>query len=160
MLTVNFLGMRLGHFLDVHPTLGGVDNNVFTQATVQQYAHVVLFRLRNAGIVYVLRHQYLVHEAAFGACLLGDKLHTDDVASNFPHLFQIFGQLHPTPFAAPASVDLGFDDVPAGTGIGSQLFGGGYGLLGRVGYDAFLHADAVFFQDFFALIFVNVHKNG
>jgi hypothetical protein len=57
-------------------------------------------------------------------------------------------------------VDLRLDDVPASAGFSSQFFGGGYGLLGRVGYDAFLDTDAVFFQDFLTLVFVNVHKNG
>ena len=101
-----------------------------------------------------------MHLAAFGAGLLGDELHAEDASGNVLHLVQAFGELHSAPFAPAAGVDLRLDDVPAGAGVGGELFGGGYGLLGGIGGDAFLHADAVFFQDFLALVFVNVHKNG
>ena len=160
VLAVDFLGMRLSYFLDVHAALGGVNDDVFAQRAVQQHTHVVLLRLRSAGVVHVLSNQDFMHFAAFRAGLLGDELHAEDVAGNFFHLLQVFGEFHSAPFAPTTRVNLRLDNVPAGTGIGGELLGGGHGLLGRVGHDAFLHAHAVFFQDFLALIFVNVHKNG
>ena len=152
--------MRLGYFLDVHATFGGVDDDVFTRRTVEQHAHVVLFGGAFAGVVHILGDEHFVDQATFGAGLLGHELHAQDLASDVFYLLQVFGELYSTAFAPAASMNLGLNDIPAGAGLLGEGFGGFYGFVGRVGSDAFLDAHAVFLQDFLALILVNIHLTG
>ena len=91
---------------------------------------------------------------------MGYELHPQYLAGDVLDLLQVFGELHPAAFAPAAGMNLGLDNVPARAGLLAQLLGGGYGFLGRVGREAFLHAHAVLFENFLALILVNVHRRG
>ena len=55
--------------------------------------------------------------------------------------------------AAPANIDLGFDDNrPA------QLAGNRFSLFRRIGHSSRLNRDAIARQNIFGLIFVNFHR--
>ena len=62
--------------------------------------------------------------------------------------------IDPAAFAAPAGVDLGFDNGKIGARLLSDLRVCGSGFFYRSGYNAFLNGNAVALEQFFSLVFV------
>ena len=99
-------------------------------------------------------HQDLVDHLAFGAGLVGDQGHAQDLVRHPLHLLGGGGGLDAAALAAAAGMDLGLDHK----GAFPQFLGHLPGLPVGVGHRAFGHRHVEFPQQFFGLIFVNLHN--
>ncbi len=83
--------------------------------------------------------------------------HADDGFGTLAHLFDVLGQLHPAALAAPAGMDLRLHHPPFSTGLLAKAFGLIDRLIGVVGHQPALYADAVLGENALSLVFVEVH---
>jgi len=104
--------------------------------------------------VQTLFDQQTLHNAAGRTGLRRDKRHAQHFGGEFAGFGRRFRELHAAAFAAAAGVDLGFDDHY----LRAQALGRGASGLGRRDHFAARRGDAEAAQDFFGLIFVNLHR--
>ncbi len=88
----------------------------------------------------------------FGACLMRDKLHTQDLPRYLLGLFGRVRQLHAAALTAAPGVNLRLDDH-----LAAQFFGDGSGFGGSPRDASFRHRDAEVGEDLLGLVFVNLH---
>jgi hypothetical protein len=138
----------VGHFFDVHAAFVGGHHGDGLGGAVGQRGNVVFVLDVSAFL-----DQQVTNLLAFGAGLVRDKLHAEDLAGVLAHFFQRVGDLDATALATATGVNLGLDDP--------DLAAQGFSCLdcvidGRAVNPA-RNRNAEFLQEFFALIFVNFH---
>ncbi len=153
-----------GYLLDVHAAFGAGHDHVAVLGTIQQNRQVKFLWFVGAGIVHVFGDEYLIDLFALGARLMRHQHFAQKIFGNRPHVLNRLGQSHTALFAAlhlslaaTTGVNLRLDHVPLGTRLLAEVAGHFHGLVGRIGHDAFLNADAEFFKNALALVFVNIH---
>ena len=137
------------HLFDLHAARGAHHDHRPSYAAIRDDAQVELL-----GDVLGLLHQDLVDHLAFGAGLVGDQGHAQDLVRHPLHLLGGRGGLDAAALAAAAGMDLGLDHK----GACPQFLGHLPGLPVGVGHRAFGHRYVEFPQQFFGLIFMNLHN--
>ncbi len=138
----------MGDFFDVHAAFVGGHDGDGLRGAISQRCNVVL--VLDVGTFF---DQQVTNLLAFRTGLMRDQLHAEDLVGVLAHFFQRSCDLDTTAFATATSVNLGFDDP--------DLAAQGFSCLdcvidGRAVNPA-RNRNAEFFQELFALIFVNFH---
>src|SRR5574343_708696 len=138
----------VGNFLDVHPAFVRSHHGDGLGGTVGQRGNVVF--VLDVGAFF---DQQVTDLLAFRTGLVRDQLHAEDRAGVIAHFFERRCDLDATTLATATCVDLGLDDP--------NLAAQGFSCLdcvvdGRAVNPA-RNRNAEFFQELFALIFVNFH---
>ena len=102
-----------------------------------------------------LLDQQPLHLLALRTRLMRHQRHAEDVFGESVSLLARPGHFHAAAFSAASGMNLGFDDDARGA-LGKQFACHHAGFLQRVGHFAPGHGYAVFCQDFFCLIFMNL----
>src|SRR6185436_6530751 len=96
----------------------------------------------------------LADELPFGAGLVGDELHAEDLRRGLAGLFGRSGELDAAALAAAASMDLGFDDAAAAQFLADPR---GFVRIGR--HPSLGCRDSIPAQDLIGLIFMDLQYN-
>ena len=136
-----------GDLFDIHAALGrGHQNGPFALA-VEDDTEVEFAVDRQRFL-----DENALDEPSFGAGLVGDEGHPDDLIGELGGLVGVVGQLDAAAFAAPARVDLRFDNDAA-----TELLSSLAGFVGSEGDFASGNGDVVLAQNALCLILVNFH---
>ncbi len=138
-----------GDLLDVHAALAGGHDDRLALGAIEGDRDVQLL-----GDVGGLLDEHLAHELPFGAGLMGDELHAEDLAGQLASFLGRLGELDAAPLAAPAGVDLGLDDAPA-----AHLLADPGRLVGVVRHLAPGCRHPIPAQDLLGLIFMNLQDD-
>src|SRR5690606_19164735 len=110
------------------------------------------------------RDQHFIHFLPFRTRLVRYQGSSQDGPYLVRDLLDTLGEYHApgtcllySAFTAATSVDLRFDHEPLCTRFALKFFGRGHSAIGGVGDDAALYGDAKSLENFFTLVFVNVH---
>ncbi len=153
---VDFFGGLFGDGFDVHATFGAGNYDRCGSRAVDEHRDVeFLFDLDGLG------DEDLANEASIRTGLVGNE----GLAEHFRGEIAGFGRgfakmdtaleaVFKRTLAAAAGVDLGFDDEIFACERGGDFFG----FLGSGGDAAGAVGDAVFIEEFFGLVFVDVHQ--
>jgi len=106
-----------------------------------------------------LLNQQPLHLLALRASLVGDELHTENLLDVQVGVFAVLRHLHAAALPRPPGVNLRLHHHAAGA-LGKQLAGHRGRLFRSVGHFAPRNGHAVFGQDLFRLILVNLHWIG
>jgi hypothetical protein len=143
-------GVFRGHFLDLHAAFRRRHEGVAPGAAVERDAEVEL-----AGDVAALLEVDLAHFLARGPRLVGDQLHAHHLREDLAGLLRALGELDAAALAAPARVDLRFDDRDGI--VLHQLARGGHRFVGALHQLAFGDRHAERAQDPLGLVLVDLH---
>ena len=152
---VDFFGGLFGDGFNVHAALGAGDNDWSGSGAVDEHRDVeFFFDLHGFG------HENFADEATGFTGLVGDECLAEHFRGEVEGFGRGFAKVDATletilerTLAAAAGVDLGFDDEIFPGERGGDFFGFlgcGRDAAGAVG-------DAVFIEEFFGLVFVDVH---
>jgi hypothetical protein len=144
----DFFRGLVGHFFDVHAAFVGGHHRHGLGRAVGQRCNVVFVLDVSAFF-----DQQVTNLLAFGACLVRDQLHAEDLAGVLAHFFQRSCDLDATAFATATSVNLGFDDPD----LAAQGFSCFDCVFDGRAVNPARNRNAEFLQELFALIFVNFH---
>jgi len=144
----DLLGRVVSDFLDVHAAFGRGHDGDLLRGTVSQGSDVVFVLDVGAFL-----DQEVAHLLAFGAGLVGDQLHAEDLGRVLAHFVQRLGDLDTTALAATASVDLGLDHPD----LAAELLCCLDRVIDAGAMDASRRDDTVLSQYFFCLILMNLH---
>src|SRR5690606_7016874 len=100
----DLLGRRMRDFLDVHAAFTGGDEGHFLRGAIGHDGQVVF--LLDIGAFLDVQAANLL---AFGAGLVRDQLHAQNLAGQGPDFVEGLGDLHAAALAPPAGVDLRLD---------------------------------------------------
>jgi hypothetical protein len=145
---VDFLGRLVRHFFDVHAAFGRDDEGDAAGGAVHQRRQIQLAFDRRA-VFYIKT----LDQAARRAGLMRDQRHAQDTCRFLLHILDGFDHLDAAALAAAAGMDLRFHHPDRA----AQFLGGSNGFFHREGAPAFWHRHAESAQDFFGLIFVDIH---
>ena len=152
----DFLRRFFGHCLDFDPAFGARYHNGSGGRPIEQNGKIDFAR-----DVYRLRDQHLVDDAAGRPCLVGDQSLPKHFRRNVAHLLgrlaqvdSAFESIRERPLPSPAGVNLRLDYEIVRPQFSRRLLR----FLRRGGSLAPRRGDAEFLQQFFRLIFVDVHR--
>ena len=145
---VNTLGSLFGNRLDLHAAVLARHDDGPAGRAIDDDAEVELARNRQA-----LLDEQPRYFAAVGAGLVRDERHAVDLTRQLVGFGRVRGELHAAALAAPASVNLRFDDDGAAAEpLGDAL------RFGRIHHGfARRHRHTVRRKNLFGLILVNFH---
>ena len=146
----------LGDVLDLHATLGGGDEGDAARVAIEHRAQVHLGHHLEA-----LLDVEALHLLAFGAGLVRDQLHAEDLLGGGARIRgPALRDLHAAALAAATGVDLRLDDDELAAGLGDEALRSGLRLVDGEGGVSLGHRDAVLREDLLALILVDLHLWG
>src|SRR5690606_38678222 len=146
----DLLGVLGGNLLDLHAALGGGHHGDARGGAVDQEAQVEL-----ALDVAAFLDIEALDQLALGAGLVGHQGHAQHLAGLVLHVVQRLDDLDAAALAAAAGMNLGLYN-PDGA---AELAGDGHGLVGRKGDSAAGNGNAVFREQAFRLIFMDIHAD-
>ena len=145
----DLLGSGVSHFFDVHAAFARSDQGHLLRGAVGHQGHVQF--VLDVGAVFDVQAANLL---AFGARLVRDQLHAQDLFSQLLDVVDGLGNLHAAALATATCVDLGLDH-PHGA---AELLCSFHGFLHRESGNAARNGHTKLTQDFLALVFVNLHE--
>ena len=144
----NFLGRVLGDVLDIHAALRRRHQRHALGGAIHHHADVKFFL--DVGALF---HQQALDQATFGAGLMGDEGHAENLLGIGANFIDRLGDLDTATLAAAAGVNLRLDHPH----LAAQRFRRLYRLIDGETRHTARGGDAVLAQDFLALIFMDIH---
>src|SRR5262245_38343959 len=145
----NLFGGLGRDLLDVHAAGGRGHEDQLRDRAIEQHSQIeLLFDFQT------LFDEQRAHGAAFGTGLMRDQIHSDHLFGQVVNVFHRAREFDAASLAAPASMDLRFDDHRQ-----PQFLGGLLSLGDRTRDPAARDLDVETAQQFLTLILVNLHKN-
>src|SRR5687767_11380167 len=141
--------MFFGDLFDFDTAFGRADHRNSRLGAIENQSEVEL-----TVNVQPLFDQHSPNLTAFWSRLMGDEISADHFTSFLFGLLRVARQLDAAGFAAPAGMDLGFNDTGAAAKPNCRRFG----LFRRCGNFAPGNRNAVALENLFGLIFVNIHR--
>ena len=146
---VDVFGRLAGDLLDVHAAVLGGDERDGLGITIDQDRQVQL-----AGDVGGVGHQHQVHRQRAAGRLVGFHVGAEHALGGSAHVVEAAAELDAAGLAAAAGVDLRLDHPLRA----AKRLGGIDGSVGGIGDLARRHGDAVLREQFFGLVFVEIHS--
>ena len=146
----NFFWRVVRHFFNFHTAFGRSHEGDTAGRTVNHCTEVQLTLYR----VHVFAHQHAVDRLAVGIGLVSDQIFTDQAVCHVCGFFTAFHHFHATCLTTATGMDLGFDDSK----FAAHLIKRSRSFFTVGGEDALLHRQAIFSQQLFRLVFVQIHR--
>ena len=146
----NLLRSVLGNFFDIHAAFTRGHHHGSLATPINHQADVIL--VANIGAFF---DQETTNLLALRSGLMRHQLHPQDFARAGANVFHRFGHFDPAALAAPASVNLSFNDPNRA----SKGFCGTNRFIDGMASDASRHLYAIALENFFALVFVDFHRS-
>ncbi len=144
----------MSNFLDIHTPFRRGHDRHFLRGTIGQHGKVILFF--NVRTFFDQQASYFL---TFGTGLMGNKLHTKNLAGVLTHFIKRFGNFDSATFTTTTRMNLCFDNPYFGTAGLRKLFSGLHCIVHRETGDATGHRHTKLLQEFLTLIFMNFHAS-